>query len=1208
MATWDDLTGTWDQLWTWDDPDRNMDIDAQMASGSVTMGAPGLTVDWIGDVPTDLIAPTPARDEFPVTILASDSFSRSVASGVGATDQGTIYTTSGGSASDYNVNGSALVLTLSSLNVDRAVVLPITAFNSEMTVTFGCNFVPTGAGGVIEQGYRARYVDASNFVAFRIFRTVNTGAITLFVRQVVGGVATESSVGNFTSVPINASITIRFRVIGTALYAWANVTGSPVPTTPTASLTGVTHVTAGPSQVYSFASSAITNALTMTTTVDDLLLLNGDMKTTSADGHVWAPMFFNSFNRISRFDGYGTFRPDSVNTIAFALVDDIVEADFDVTVKVRATSLFTGARGAFIIVARVQDTSNYYRFRFDFNTDQVMGYAFEVVSGGSVATPYSGLFPEIFHDVAKWLRFRVQGIGSVIRMKAWDDAEAPPKEWTTIWSETGFATAAGKCGFGGYLAAGNTNPLPYIEFEVAEYFQGSNSPLDGGQISVGLSLDDGMPSEVTNTQNIGVNEATGDLLGPIGISPDIYFSTFRSDMPYADLPRDVAGVTITAQVLGANGLRSVRAFTGRMADIPLDDQSAKLEAISASRLALSAPVQPPAVHGFYEGREATWLIGYALFASGLYVAPRPIDGCRLYLPLNGTTHPYIPATNYGAAGLTGMFYSAVNNAAFRAPNWIDGPFTAAPDLCINATDTRTLRDGPGVFYTAGFAPGADFLSQAGYRGRIEAWVKLDSAAITGSKSPGQSALFRIRLRNPGTTRYASLEISPTRKLQATMADGTNSALYVWGDLPSDEAWHFIALSWEVGPSGPLVKVTFDNSSFFYGGLTYANLPATDDLERVEFDICLPTVEVRLTSGSLAFKASMANQIIFTPDVVMRRSILSLEAIAEPAPREAFELLSSLAQGELAQIGFDASDRFQYLPLPYWAEPEQQLVVEALSTDTNLGKRFRPTSDVHKIYNQITLQYSQTYVNETWVTGFQSSQLIRLDPGVSIDLVAPMSTPIVEVRGLTFSVLSGSALAATPPSVTNAINYITLNTAQDGTGSYAASTDARASVISWNPGAVTIRITNNSTNIYFLSNNVSIPPLGLGVKQAVSLEAYVQASNTASIARRNVRNLSVTLSMVQRGDNALTIAQTLASFLSKARTALTSDVWADFRRKPGSLVLVQDIDGTGINTTFRLTGITTSQDGANVQQAIAAVQAWTVQDWGSGTWGSGIWGH
>src|SRR3954470_24067396 len=114
MATWDDLTGTWDQLWTWDDPDRNMDIDAQMASGSVTMGAPGLTVDWIGDVPTDLIAPTPARDEFPVTILASDSFSRSVASGVGATDQGTIYTTSGGSASDYNVNGSALVLTLSS--------------------------------------------------------------------------------------------------------------------------------------------------------------------------------------------------------------------------------------------------------------------------------------------------------------------------------------------------------------------------------------------------------------------------------------------------------------------------------------------------------------------------------------------------------------------------------------------------------------------------------------------------------------------------------------------------------------------------------------------------------------------------------------------------------------------------------------------------------------------------------------------------------------------------------------------------------------------------------------------------------------------------------------------------------------------------------------------------------------------------------------
>jgi hypothetical protein len=744
---------------------------------------------------------------------------------------------------------------------------------------------------------------------------------------------------------------------------------------------------------------------------------------------------------------------------------------------------------------------------------------------------------------------------------------------------------------------------------VDEYWQGANAALDIGQYSVGLSLDDGMPGEVTNTQNIGVNESSADLLGPIGTAPDIYYSTFRTDQAYADLPRDVAGVAITAQVLGMSGLRPVRVFTGKMADIPLDDNSAKMLAISSARLALSAPVQPPAVHGLFEGREATWLIGYVLFACGLYVAPRPLDGTRVYLPLNGTTHAYIPSTNYGAAPASGFLYSKLGTASYKAPSWINGPFTAAPDLCINATDTRKILDGPGVFSYAGWGPGDDLLSQRGYRGRIEAWVKLDATNVPGSKNPSQSNLVQIRFRNPAFTRAVTLMITPQRNLRGRISDGTTTLDYPFGDLPSDERWHFIAVSWEIGPSSPTVRITYDATSIFYASsLSNAALPAVDDIERLELDLALPTCEIRISSGTASHKAQYANVRPFSSDVVMRRSLLEMEAVAVPAPREGFELLSSLAQSELAQTGFDAQDRFLYLPLPFWAEPEQQRVLETMSTDTNLGRQFKATQDVHKIFNQVSLTYSQTYVNETWVNGFQTSQLIRLDPGQAIDLLAPMSTPIVEVRGLTMSVLSGSALAASPPSVTNAINYVTMNTAQDGTGSYATTTDISARILSWNPGSVTIRVQNNSLSIMYLANNVSIPPLGLGVKQAISADAQVQASNAASIAVRGIRNLPVDLKGIQTDDNAGSIAQALVGFIASPRTALSTDAWADFRRKPGALVRIQDIDNTGIDGEFRLTGITTSQDGASVQQALAAVEAWPVETWGSGTWGKGIWGH
>jgi hypothetical protein len=1212
MATWDQMSaGTWDQLFTWDEPDRNIALDAAYALGAITVDAAELTVDWAGDTPSDLLSPSLARDEFPIQIVATDSFTRSVSSGVGATEQGSQYTTVNGSASDYNVNGSVLTISNGSLAVQRRVqLLSLSALHSDFTITSRISTIITGAGGNAEVALRTRFQDSNNFTDIRVFRNVTTANVTVAVRQFVGGVETVSSFATVPAATLTSSVTLRVVTRGNILYGWAWVEGTTPPVAPSVTLTAVTWLTAGTFEFYSRLNSSVTNTLPVTMSFDNLTIINNDLLATSVGAHPWAGGTGTTVQFFSLDSGMALLRPEAINTVYLMLVNDISEIDFDILAKVRATTLTTGARVSILLVARYQDANNYLRFRLDFNIDQIMGWAVEAIVGGSGTPIASGLFSDLFHTVDGWIRFRVQGLGATLRLKAWADDDRINRDWTAYATDTAFPSTPGRSGWGGYVLGGYLGSLPYIELQADQYWQGANGALDAGSISVGLSLDDGLPSTVTNTQNIGVNEAGAELLGPIGTSPDIFFSNFRADQPFADLDRDTAGVAITAQVLTADGVRPVRVFTGRMSDIPLDDQSAKLTAISSARLALSAPIQPPAVHGYYEGKEATWLIGYILFKAGLYVAPRPLDGCRLYIPLNGTTHAYLPDTNSGAAPLSGVNYGALNQAAYAPPKWMDGPFTAAPDLVINETAVRKLQSGPGTLaYPDSFAAGDDFLSQTGNKGRIEAWIKGDPTNAAASMNPTQGNLVQIRVRNSGITRYAALIVTSTRQIRGQISDGVSTIFYPLFDLPNDGLWHFVSFSWNLKPFTGTCTITMDTQSLSYGmGITTSNLAVSDDIDRAEFDIAIPTVEIRFTTGDTAAKAGYANQIIFSPDALMRRSLLNFEAIAESAPREGFELLSSLAQAELANIGFDELDRFLYFPLSYWAEKQQQLVGETLSTDSNLGRRFKAAQNVRKTFNQITLSYKQTYVNETWITGFQTSQLVRVGAGESVDLMAALSVPAIEMRGLTLAVMSGAALAATPPSVTNAINYLTMNTATDGTGTYATSSDVLGKIVAWTPGSVTVRLQNNSPTAFYLSNNVSIPPLGVAVKQVVIADATVNASQPDSIAARGIRNLPVSLPSIQSAANASTIASALAGFLAFPRTSLTSDVWGDFRRKPGSLVWVSDVDNTGLSDSFRLTGITTVQDGADVQQVISAVQAWRVQNWGSGSWGSGIWGE
>lgn len=183
------------------DPSRGADGALSMA---VSAQSNGYGVEWG-------LQALAGKQTDSITYVASDVFSRTVSNGLGTADNGGAYSTGGGSASDFNVDGSAAVITLSSVNVTRRATLPVSLKNVDITATIKFNQASTG--GFVAGGLYARYVDTNNHVTARLEASSSGSALNLTVTKLVSGVSTDLVTSVTTGMTYVVGTEYRMRLV-----------------------------------------------------------------------------------------------------------------------------------------------------------------------------------------------------------------------------------------------------------------------------------------------------------------------------------------------------------------------------------------------------------------------------------------------------------------------------------------------------------------------------------------------------------------------------------------------------------------------------------------------------------------------------------------------------------------------------------------------------------------------------------------------------------------------------------------------------------------------------------------------------------------------------------------------------------------------------------------------------------------------------------
>ena len=245
---------------------------------------------------------------------ASDTFSRTVASGLGTADLGGAWTVTGG-ATNYSVSGGVGRVSATA-GASRTISLDSTKkTDAEVATRLSFDKAQTGGGSYV--AVIGRRVDASNDYRLKL-RAQAGGAVTAQVVRVVGG--TETVIQNRTTVPgltWNAGefLKVRFQATGTSpttlnAKVWKDGTSEPSAWTLTGTDATAALQVAGSFGIWDYLSGTSTNG-PLTLSVDDFVAgPTGGVTPPPSNVAPTASFTSGSNNLVASFDASGSSDPD----------------------------------------------------------------------------------------------------------------------------------------------------------------------------------------------------------------------------------------------------------------------------------------------------------------------------------------------------------------------------------------------------------------------------------------------------------------------------------------------------------------------------------------------------------------------------------------------------------------------------------------------------------------------------------------------------------------------------------------------------------------------------------------------------------------------------------------------------------------------------------------------------------------------------------
>ncbi|MFF5404630.1 hypothetical protein ACFY8K_16685 [Streptomyces misionensis] len=169
------------------------------------------------DMPLDIQAGGEVMRVTSITDIVSDAFTRTVTGGWGSSGVIT-WSTTGGTASDYSVNGSAGAHLLATVNVPRYTYYATTIADVDCYVSVTTDQLP--AGDSLVGGLTARFINVSNLYMAQV-RFTTAAQVAVAVVKRVGGV--ETMLGSYTMPATTFTggtfYRLRFKVKGSSLKA-----------------------------------------------------------------------------------------------------------------------------------------------------------------------------------------------------------------------------------------------------------------------------------------------------------------------------------------------------------------------------------------------------------------------------------------------------------------------------------------------------------------------------------------------------------------------------------------------------------------------------------------------------------------------------------------------------------------------------------------------------------------------------------------------------------------------------------------------------------------------------------------------------------------------------------------------------------------------------------------------------------------------------